>query len=64
MYTFLIRPILFLFPPEFIHHFTFRVLMIAGKIPGVLNLLKSAYLINDKSLERILFGITFKNPVG
>ncbi len=64
MYKKLIRPILFLFPPEFIHHFTFRVLMIGGKIPGMLALLKAAYAVEHKSLQRNLFGITFKNPVG
>jgi len=64
MYTFLIRPVLFLFPPEFIHHFTFRVLMMSGKIPGMLNLIRAAYSVKHKSLERTLFGITFKNPVG
>jgi dihydroorotate dehydrogenase len=64
MYKLLIRPVLFLFPPEFIHHFTFRVLSIAGKIPGLLKLLRVFHEVESKSLERNLFGITFKNPVG
>jgi dihydroorotate dehydrogenase len=64
MYKFLIRPVLFLFPPEFIHHFTFRVLGIAGKIPGVLKLLQALHSVESKSLRRNLFGLTFKNPVG
>ncbi len=64
MYKFLIRPVLFLFSPETIHHFTFKTLKILGSIPGVLSLIKSIYSISDKQLERTLFGITFKNPVG
>lgn len=64
MYKFLIRPILFLFPPEFIHHFTFNALRVAGQVPGLLNLVKSFYSVESKSLERNLFGLTFRNPVG
>ena len=64
MYKLLIRPVLFLFPPEFIHHLTFNVLKLAGKIPGVLKLLSVWYAVKSKKLERNLFGLTFKNPVG
>ena len=34
------------------------------KIPLISNLFRSLYQINDKKLERNLFGLTFKNPVG
>jgi dihydroorotate dehydrogenase len=64
MYKFLIRPVLFLFPPEFIHHFTFNVLRVAGQVPGLLKVMKSFYSVDSKSLEKRLFGLTFKNPVG
>lgn len=64
MYKLFVRPVLFLFPPEFIHHLTFRILSIAGKIPGLLKLLDAAHEVEHTSLERKLFGITFKNPVG
>jgi dihydroorotate dehydrogenase len=64
MYKLLIRPFLFLFSPETIHHFTFKTLKTLGSIPGVLSLIKSIYSISEKQLERTLFGITFKNPVG
>ena len=64
MYKFLIRPVLFLFPPEFIHHLTFRVLGAVGKIPGILKLLSAIHKVESKSLERNLFDLTFKNPVG
>jgi dihydroorotate dehydrogenase len=34
------------------------------KIPGIPSLLKKLYLVEDKRLEKNLFGLTFKNPVG
>ena len=64
MYKILIRPILFLFDPESVHYFTFSVIKFLHKIPFVPGIIRSLYQINDKRLERNLFGITFKNPVG
>jgi len=64
MYRFIVRPILFLFDPEKIHHFTFFLIKILCKVPLVPLLFKSLYRMEDKRLERTLFGITFKNPVG
>jgi dihydroorotate dehydrogenase len=64
MYKLLVRPILFCFDPERVHHFTFSVLKIINKIPFVSQLIKSCYQVKDKALERNLFGLTFKNPVG
>ncbi|MCE7865035.1 MAG: quinone-dependent dihydroorotate dehydrogenase [Bacteroidetes bacterium CHB5] len=64
MYKSLIRPFLFLFAPESIHHFIFSFLRIVTKIPGVHSMLTSAFEIKDKKLNRTLFGITFSNPVG
>jgi dihydroorotate dehydrogenase len=64
VYHFLIRPLLFLFDPEKIHHFTFDFLKTIGYVPGMKGLLRSYYSIADKKLERTLFGIHFKNPVG
>lgn len=64
MYKQLIRPILFCFDPEAVHHFTFSAVRIANKIPGMSSLFKSLYEVNDKRLEREVFGLKFKNPVG
>lgn len=64
MYKLLIRPIFFLFDPEAIHHFTFSVVKFINRIPGVSALLRAIYLIDDKRLEREVFGLKFKNPVG
>jgi len=64
MYHFLIRPLLFLFPPEFIHHATFKILKVSGYAPGLSSLFRNLFSIRDPKLERTLFGITFPNPVG
>ena len=64
MYKILIRPILFFFDPEKVHHFTFVLIRFISKIPLIPNLIRSLYVVNDKRLERNLFGLTFKNPVG
>lgn len=64
MYKLIIRPILFLFDPEKVHYFTFSLIRVLCKIPFVPNLFRSLYQIKDKKLERTLFGLTFKNPVG
>ncbi|SEL32238.1 dihydroorotate oxidase A [Maribacter orientalis] len=63
MYRLLIRPILFLFDPERVHHISFSTIKFLSKI-GLSGLFKSIFLIEDKSLERELFGLKFKNPVG
>lgn len=63
MYRHFIRPILFLFDPEFIHHITFRLLGML-RLPGIAGRLRSNYTVNDPALARTVFGIRFANPVG
>ncbi len=60
----LIRPILFLFNPEFIHHFTFRTIKIVALIPGKIWLWRQLYKITNTRLSREVFGLQFQNPVG
>lgn len=64
MYKFLIRPVFFRFDPEKIHYFTFGLIRFLCKIPGMPPLFRSLYDVQDKSLEREAFGLTFRNPVG
>ncbi len=64
MYTSIIRPILFKFDPEKVHYFTFSVIKNISKIPGVAALIRNCFQVNDQKLERELFGLKFKNPVG
>ena len=58
-----IRFILFLFNPEFIHNVTFSILKIKSFIWGnwIWSLL---FKTNNSKLEREVFGIKFRNPVG
>ena len=60
----LIRKILFLFDAERVHHFTFSMLKFGFKLPFVSSIVRSQFVVNDKKLERNLFGLAFKNPVG
>lgn len=64
MYKSLIRPVLFRFDPEKVHYFTFSAIRFLNSIPGMPSLLKSMYEVNDPRLEREVFGLKFKNPVG
>ncbi len=64
MYKLILRPLLFLFDPENVHHFTFSMIRNICKIPGMPSLFKAMYIVEDRRLERQLFGLTFKNPVG
>lgn len=60
MYTSFLRPILFKLDPEKAHHLTFSLLKNFSSF-GKLFLPKP---IEDKRLEREVFGLKFKNPVG
>ena len=64
MYKFLIKPILFLFDPEWVHHAVFYLLKVIHRIPGMGSMIRALYHIKDQRLERKLFGLTFPNPVG
>ena len=64
MYKSIIRPILFKYDPEKVHYFTFSLIKIISKIPGVSFIIRSLYQVNDDKLQRELFGIKFQNPVG
>ena len=64
MYKLLLRPILFCFDPEKVHYFTFELVKFISKIPFVTSIIKAIYVVEDKRLEREVFGLKFKNPVG
>lgn len=64
MYKLFVRPVLFWFDPEEVHYFTFRLIRFLNKIPFVSTIIKKLYHVEDASLERELFGLKFKNPVG
>ncbi len=64
MYKSILKPFFFSLDPEKAHHFTFNSLKFINKIPGVSSLIRSNFQINDTRLEREVFGLKFKNPVG
>ena len=58
------RSILFLFDPEKVHYFTSSLLNSLLKLPLVKFIWGKSFIVTDKRLERKVFGLTFKNPVG
>lgn len=60
----LVRPLLFLFDPEKIHHFTSAALQFTCKVPGFNSLLRILFDREDKRLQRSFLGLKFRNPVG
>jgi len=63
MYKSIIRPLLFALNAEQAHHFTFKTLKIAFKVPGMSNLVK-AFFGPIKGHEKEVMGLHFKNPIG
>lgn len=59
-----IRDLLFHFDPEKVHHFSMNSLQLACNIPFAKNVLQNNLSIHHPSLERNLFGLHFKNPIG
>lgn len=64
MYNWLFRPMLFKFDPEKAHHFTFSLIRFLHKILRIGWLFRKMYQVKHPALERKVFGLTFKNPVG
>ena len=64
MYKYILQPLLFQFDAEKAHHITFGLIKFLFKIPFVSQIFKSIYHYEHPSLEREVFGLKFKNPVG
>lgn len=64
MYKSIIRSLLFQFDPEKIHHVTFFLIRTLMKLPFIPALTRSMFRVDEPELEKELFGIRFKNPVG
>ena len=56
MYKLLIKPILFLFSPETIHHLVFAMVKFGARIPLKMRLWKQLFCLEDDRLKR---GIRF-----
>ncbi len=63
MYKFFLRPLLFLLDAETAHHVTFFAIRLLSKV-GITSLFRKICVVEDPRLEREVFGLRFKNPVG
>ncbi len=61
---FLLKPILFQFDPEKVHYFVTRNLKRFNRFPGGAALSRAIWDVNNPRLEKEVFGLRFKNPVG
>jgi len=61
---FLLKPILFQFDPEKVHYFVTRNLKRFNRFPGGAALSRAIWDVNNPRLEKEVFGLQFKNPVG
>ena len=64
MYKHFLRPILFSFNPETAHNLTFCALRILRYIPFARTFVRFRYRKDAPELEKEVFGIKFRNPVG
>jgi dihydroorotate dehydrogenase len=64
MYKALLKPLLFQLDAEQAHHFVFNNLKRSFRLPGTAALLRQLYDFAHPSLEREVFGLKFRNPVG
>lgn len=64
MYKILVRPLLFLLQPEKVHHMVVEGLKFFFKIPGKRWFVRKISLVTSPDLEKTVFGLRFKNPVG
>jgi len=63
MYKNLLRPLFFLLDAEAAHHFTFSLVRLLSKL-SFAPIFRKQFVVEDSRLERELFGVKFKNPVG
>jgi dihydroorotate dehydrogenase len=63
LYKLFFRPILFLFDPENVHHFTFNMIRVMNWL-GFGGIFRGIYKTKNDELKRELLGLTFPNPVG
>ena len=64
MYQDLLRPLFFRLTPEQAHDFSFGALILAGKLPLARAVLRNRFSYERPNLERTVFGLKFKNPIG
>lgn len=60
----LLRDFLFRFPPEDVHQFSMSAIHTACKLDLFKNLISNNFTFDHPKLEKEIFGLHFKNPVG
>ena len=64
MYKKFIKPILFTKDPEEAHHFTFSLIKRTFNLPLVKTFIRNKFHFEHPLLEKELWGLKFKNPIG
>ena len=64
MYKVFLKPLFFQLDAERAHHLVFDNLKRAHRLPGTAALLRQLYDFQHPALEREVFGLRFRNPVG
>ena len=60
----ILRNFLFLFDAELIHEFSVKFIKVFFNIPLTKTITRRLFIVNHRSLEKNLFGLKFKNPIG
>ncbi len=64
MYRNVLKPLLFLLPPEKAHTFTLAIFQFLLSLPLIGRLIRNYFKEEDSKLERSYLGLKFKNPIG
>lgn len=64
MYKAIIRPLLFLLPPESVHRLVVALVKLFYLCPVFRQLVRAAFTVRNEGLKREVFGLSFDNPVG
>lgn len=64
VYKSVLKPLLFSLSPEIAHYRAMDLFKLGLSIPGGKSLIHSLYDFQDQRLEKTIFGLKFKNPVG
>src|SRR3989344_2821327 len=63
-YRHIIKPLLFVLDPEFVHDTITNIGVVLGKFAFLRQLTRRLFTFSDPCLSQDVWGITFKNPVG
>lgn len=64
VYKSILKPLFFSQQPEKAHHTTVALTKFAFNFPIIGSMIKSNFKLDDPKLEREVFGLKFKNPIG